>query len=269
MHDLSIIIVSYNTIGLTKKCIKSILEDQKNRNVQIVVVDNKSTDGSVKMLRGLWRKHKNISLIENDKNLGFAKGVNIGIGKSDRKYILLLNSDTVVEKGSISKLYKFAQNTSDAGAVVAQLVNEDGTVQPSCFNFQTIINAAKEYLFGIENSYKKFFPSRKSPVSVDCAVMAVFLITPRALDKVGLLDERYFMYYEDHEYCRRIAKAGLKVYYLPSAKVLHYHGESGKGLKEQKDQWRRLIPSSKIYHGILKHYIINLIIKVGQKLNNE
>ena len=95
--------------------------------------------------------------------------------------------------------------------------------------------------------------------------MAAFLITPKALNKVGLLDERYFMYFEDIDYCRRIARAGLKIYYLPEAEVYHVHGASGKGLVDDKNQWKRLIPSSKIYHGLLRHYLISFIIASSQK----
>ena len=95
--------------------------------------------------------------------------------------------------------------------------------------------------------------------------MAAFLITPQAKKKVGLLDERYFMFFEDHDYCKRVGEAGLKIFYYPKALVVHHHGESGKMLADEDNQWRRLIPSSKIYHGALKHYLLNFIIWSSQK----
>jgi len=97
-------------------------------------------------------------------------------------------------------------------------------------------------------------------------VGAAFLITPEAISRIGVLDERYFMYFEDLDYCRRVKKAGLKTYYLPEAEFTHLHGESGKGLSSSENQWRRLVPSSQIYHGILIHYLIILIMWTSQKV---
>jgi GT2 family glycosyltransferase len=263
MNDLSIVIVSFNTKELTKRCLESILDDKKNNGVIIVVVDNKSTDGSIKMLRNLWKEHKNILLIENSANLGFSKAVNIGMEKVGRDFVLLLNSDTIVKKGAINKLLKFARKKSDAGIVGGRLINKDGSIQGSCYNFPTVSNAIKEYVLGIKGSFEKFAPKGKMPVSVDCLVMAAYLITPKAFGSVGKLDEKYYIYYEDIDYCRRVCDAGLKVYYLPTAEAIHEHGASGQGAKKQRE---RLIESSKIYHGLLKHYLINTIIKVGQKI---
>ena len=103
---------------------------------------------------------------------------------------------------------------------------------------------------------KKYAPLTKIPVVVEAAVGASFLMTRNALDKVGMLDEKYYFYFEDIDYCRRVRRAGLKVYYLPDSKVIHYHGASGKKIADPENQWRRLIPSSKIYHGVFKHYLI-------------
>ncbi|MBU2577908.1 hypothetical protein KKA69_03680, partial [Patescibacteria group bacterium] len=84
-------------------------------------------------------------------------------------------------------------------------------------------------------------------------------------DRIGLLDERYFMYFEDLDYCRRVRKAGYKVFYLPQAEIIHEHGASGQHLIGQLDQWKRLVPSSKVYYGFFKHYLISFILWVGQK----
>jgi len=118
----------------------------------------------------------------------------------------------------------------------------------------------------------KYWLRRKDPVLprdvavVDAVVGAAFLITPEAISRIGVLDERYFMYFEDLDYCRRVKKAGLKTYYLPEAEFTHLHGESGKGLSSSENQWRRLVPSSQIYHGILIHYLIILIMWTSQKV---
>ena len=112
----------------------------------------------------------------------------------------------------------------------------------------------------------KYSPKSNKSTTVEVASMAAFFITPKCLDKVGLLDERYFMYYEDFDYCRRIKRKGLKVYYYPLVEVVHHHGASGKELVSGATQWKRLIPSSRIYNGTIKHYAIYFIMWTSQKL---
>ena len=264
MIDLSIIIVSYNTKKLTLECIKSIQEEGSVVRKEIIVVDNDSKDGSLEALRELQKK-KAIKLVENKENLGFAKANNQGIKIAEGEYILLLNSDTIVKKKSLGKMFKFAQSTEDGGVIAARLLNADGSLQPSCLHFPTIRSAILEYWFGRKGLFEKYTPKDAKPTAVDAAVAACFLITPKALKKVGLLDERYHFYFEDIDYCRRVRSASLKVYYLPTAEVYHYHGASGKHLADEKDQWRRLIPSSKIYHGLPRHYLLTAILWLGQK----
>ena len=219
--ELSIIIVNYKTPELTKKCVESIKKYPPKVSYEIVVIDN-SVD-----------------------NVGFAKGNNEGIKKAKGKYILLLNSDTEVKKNSIDTMLEFAKKHSDLGAVASRLLNKDGSIQPSCFDFPTIFKITKKY-------------APESRQVVDVAVMAAFLITPKCLQKVGLLDEKYFMYFEDFDYCRRIKKAGLKVYYLAEAEIVHIHGASG-GVN------KLLIESAKKYHGVLGYYVQTFILWSVQK----
>jgi hypothetical protein len=266
--DLSIIIVNYNTKLLTEKCIESVIKEGGNLKTEIIIVDNKSTDGSVKMLRSLWRKHKNIILIPNNKNLGFAKANNQGIKISSGKYILLLNSDTVVKKYTLTKLVAFAKSNESAGAVVPRLLNPDGTIQGSVFRLPTLALAIRQYWFGQKDLMDAYYPKSTKPAEVESAVMAAFLITPNALKQVGLLNENYFMFFEDHDYCRTLKLKGLKIYYLPDALVIHYRGASGKSITDSANQWRRQIPSSEYYHGKLVHSLIFLIIWTNQKFGD-
>jgi len=261
---LSIITVSLNTKKLTEDCIKSILSEGSQISKEIIVVDNGSSDGSVEAFRGLKKEGK-IELIENSGNFGYAKANNQGIKRSKGKYILLLNNDTLVKKGALGALVDFAKKSPDAGVVGSKLLNVDQTLQSSCYHFPTIGNAIKEYWFGEKGLFEKYAPEGKKPVEVDAVVGAAFLITPQAKRRVGLLDERYFAYFEDIDYCRKTWRAGLKVYYLPSSVITHYHGATFKKLANEKDRWRKLIPSSKIYHGVLMHYVINTILWLGQK----
>ncbi|MCD6225630.1 glycosyltransferase family 2 protein, partial [bacterium] len=197
------------------------------------------------------------------QNLGFSKANNQGISIAQGKYLLLLNSDTIVKKGSLEKMVEFAEAHHDAGVVGPRLLNADGSIQPSCFNFPSVLGAIKEFWLGKKGSFTKWAPKGKQPVEVDAVVGAAFLITPQARKKVGLLDERYFFYFEDIDYCRRVWRAGLKVYYFPQAEIIHLHGASGKKLKQKPNQW--LIASSKIYYGWWRYYLINSIIWLGQK----
>jgi len=256
--NLSIIIVNYNTKDLTLSCIDSIVKSKPKVSYEVIVVDNGSHEKLSKL--------KNYRLIENKNNLGFAKAVNRGIKTARGKYVLLLNSDTKVGVGSIDQLYEFVLSHPDAGMVGPRLTNKDGSTQSSAYHFPTLFGAIREFWFDEKNVYEKYSPGEKSEVKVDALVMAAVLITPKALEKVGLLDEKYFMYFEDLDYARRLKKSGLKVYYYSKSIVDHIHGASGKDLVEKGNQWRRLIPSSKIYHGVLMHSLINFVLWSGQKL---
>ncbi len=258
---LSIIVVSYNTKQLLHNCLKSIEKNRKElKSVEVIVVDNGSTDGSKEYLKTTT---KDLKVIFNDRNLGFAEANNQGIKIAKGKYVLLLNSDTVVKAGALKQLVEFAEEKPDAGVIGSQLLNPDDSVQPSCYHSPSIFGAVKEFWLGQKGAFTKYAPGTKEPVAVDAVVGAAFLIRKEVIDKIGLLDEQYFMYFEDLDYCRRAWRAGYKVYYLPGAEIIHLHGASGKKLKSKPNQW--LIESSKIYHGKFRHYLINFIIWLGQK----
>jgi len=260
--QLSVVIVSYNTKELTLDCIDSVFKHSSGVDVELVVVDNGSTDGSVQALRKL--KADKLKLIENTKNLGFAKAVNQAVKASSGEQVLLLNSDCKIKQGALNKLIDFAQSSPDAGVIGAKLLNPEGDSQPSCYFLPGILRAAKRYFGGV-NEVDKYYPKGSAASEVEAVVLAAVLITRVALTRVGLLDERYFMYFEDLDFCKRARRLGLKVYFLPSAEVVHYHGASGRDIADSANQWRRLIPSSKIYHGVLKHYLIFAIMWLGQK----
>ncbi len=263
---LSIIIVNFNTANLTHECVNSIIDQKLSFEYEIIVVDNGSTDKSYEIFKK-YEINKDVKIVYNRKNLGYAKGINVALKRSKGRYILILNSDIVVNKHAIERLLKFASKTKDAGIVGPQLVNPDGTRQPSCMNLPSVKNALLEYWLGKTGSYEKFIPASDKATAVDCVVGAVMMITPQGFKAAGLFDERYFMYYEDHDYCRRMKDKGLRVYYYPQSQFMHYHGKSGEVLADKSNQWRRLIPSSKIYNGILKYYLLNYILWTGQKFN--
>jgi len=188
MIDLSIVIVNLNTKDLTIGCIKSIEKEAKDLSFEVLLTDNGSNDGSVEAFKQIekekyWKDR--FTLILNDENTGYAKANNQGIRKAKGKYILLLNNDTVVHKDALQKLVEFADKTPDAGVVGSRLLNIDGTLQMSCFNFPTISNAIKEYWLGQKGLFDKFAPRGKNPQTVDSVVGAAFLITPEAIKETG------------------------------------------------------------------------------------
>lgn len=263
--ECSIIIVNFNTDDLLRACLKSIVDTTNqltDPRCEIILIDNASTDNSLeKAKRALSRFFSNskILVFQNKTNKGFARAVNQGIRLSKGQYKLLLNPDTVVLKGAIKNLLEFAKKTPRAGVVGARLLNSDGSLQKSVMPFPTVWRAIKEFWFG-QPVYSIYAPDTDNPIIVEAVVGAAFLITPQALQLVGLMDERYFIYFEDLDYCRRVKKAGLKVFYLPSARIIHYKGISGRHLAAPAAQWKRLVPSSKIYHGLLTYYLIFLIV---------
>src|SRR3972149_17852 len=178
--QLSVVIVSYNTKELTLKCIDSVLANSSGLDIEIVVIDNNSTDGSVQGLRKL--RVDKIKTVENSENLGFAKAVNQGIKLSSGEHILLLNSDCKLTQGALKKLFDFAQKTPDAGVVGVKLLNPGGGVQPSCYYFPGIIRAAKRY-FGGANEVDKYYPKGSGATEVEAVVFAATLITKVALER--------------------------------------------------------------------------------------
>jgi GT2 family glycosyltransferase len=259
--ELSIIIPSFNTKKVLGDCLNSIAKFTNSKEAEIIVVDNGSSDGSTELLEKLSHEKK-ITSILSDKNLGFSKAVNLGIKKSSGEYVLILNSDIIVQPNSIRLLLDFAKNNSNAGIIGGRLLNTDKTPQPSVFHFPSIIGAVKEYWLGQKGKYEKYLPKENDPVRVDAIVGAVMLVSRKVLDRVGFLDEKYFMYFEDLDLCRRTIKAGYRNYYLPKAEFIHYHGLSGKNISANTNLW--LVSSSKKFNGLAKYLLITLIIRIRQ-----
>lgn len=259
--DLSIIIPSYNTKKLLQECLDSIKKNKGKLSIEIIVVDNGSTDSTVDYLKKV-SKDKMIQTILLKQNWGFAGAVNRGIEKARGECLFLLNSDTQVQKETLKKVVDFAKKHPQS-IVGLQLVNLDGSIQPSVYHFPSVTGAIKEFWLGKKDSYQKYAPLSKKPVEVDAVTGAAMLIPRKIIKEIGLFDEKYFFYFEDLDYCRLAKKVGLKVYYLPAVKILHYHGAAAQAMPELTHQW--LVESSKKYNGLVKYYLLTSIIWLGQK----
>jgi GT2 family glycosyltransferase len=259
MTDISIVVVSYNSAKHLPRLLDSIAKSPDKLSKEVIVVDNASSDKSASVAR--QHRLKPI-VIANKTNLGFSKAVNIALAKSTGQYIFLLNPDTKIIGGAISILYNFAQKTSPLGAVAPRLVDPNKRSQASAFYLPTIGNALLKYLLGRKNRYGKYLPPKRTS-KVDVAVMAAFFMPRSTIETVGYLDERFFLYYEDIEFCRRLKRAKLPVYYLPQASVMHIHGASGNFTSHAASPLYR---SALIYHGRAYFKVLNLVLWLGQKL---
>lgn len=227
--DLSIIIVNWNTQSLLKQCLESICN-----TIQTVVVDNASTDGSAQMVR---QRFPWVQLLENRENVGFARANNQGIRASTGRYVLLLNSDTVVHPGALENLVGFMDTHPQAGACGPRLLNGDGSLQPSV---DPMLTPAREFcrLLFLDRlwptaTYRQERWDITSPKPVEVIKGACLLVRRSTLEQVGLLDEGYFMYTEEVDLCYRMAQAGWQLWYVPTAVVTHYGGASSKQIHEQ------------------------------------
>lgn len=239
---LSVIILSYNTSGLLKQCLSAVLASNgfEGKELEVIVVDNNSSDGSVEMVQ---KEYPEVKLIRKKTNVGFAAGNNIGIKNSNGKFLLLLNSDTLVEPDSLITLLKVMENDRSIGAATCLLQMADGKIDPASHRgFPTLWNACS-YFLGFEKlfpgsrifgGYHQGWKNLKVPHEIDCISGAFFMISREVVDKVGLLDERFFMYGEDVDWCFRIKQAGFKIFFYPGVKTLHLKKQSGRD--SQTDQ---------------------------------
>jgi GT2 family glycosyltransferase len=237
---LSVVIVSWNTRDLLRQCLDCLKQevgcDVASGNCQVFVVDNNSHDGSAQMVKA---DHAWVKLIANDANLGFAKANNQAIKLTNSEYVLLLNPDTEVEPGAIKTLLQFIEPRPECGVVAPQLLNSDGSVQRSCREFPTFAGMCYE-LIGLTKlfpknetfgRYKMLDWNHDDERQVDQPEGACLLIRRSLLDQVGLLDEGYFMLFEEVDWCYRVKRAGWQIWFTPTARVKHHYGQSIKQVK--------------------------------------
>lgn len=225
---LDIIIVNYRSTDYLKNCLQSLYECISNMPVNVFIQDNASSDG-LKSIKALF---PDIQVSVNSTNLGFAKAVNNTLKMCSAPHIMLLNPDTIVKQGFIENIIDYMQNHPDVGIVGPRILNRDGTVQGSARSFPTPLTG----FFGRTSLFTKWFPNnwitRKSilshpdngmePFCVDWVSGACMVLRQRAIQEVGMMDECFFMYWEDVDWCRRMWLKGWKVVYYPKPTIVHY-----------------------------------------------
>ena len=237
--DLSIVVISYSTIEMTRECLASIARFSGDLSVQTIVVDNNSLDGSVSMIKSEFPE---IVLIENLENKGFAAANNQGFARCRGKYVLLLNSDTVILGSVLKDSVDFLSSHPDVGAMGCQVLNPDHSIQRTCSGFPTlfrlfIMTLALDRIRGLKflDSYLMRWWSRDNEREVGVISGCYLMIRKEVLAEVGLLDERFFFFGEETDWCRRIREAGWKLNFAPVGKIIHYGGGSVKKLNYNRD----------------------------------
>jgi hypothetical protein len=238
MIDLSIVILNWNVRDLLRQCLKSVYTVRSMLSTEVIVVDNASSDDSVAMVRA---EFPDVRLMVNAANRGYTGGNNDGIAASTGRYVLILNPDTQVIGDALSTLVTYAEAHPDVGVVAPQLLNPDGSVQPSRRRFPTLTTALFESTWlqsiaprGVLRDYYMLDRSDDETLQVDWAVGACLLVRREVIDQVGPLDEGFFMYSEELDWCRRIKQAGWKIVYLPKAQVIHHMGKSSEQVVAQR-----------------------------------
>ena len=256
MLDLSIIVVSWNTKDLLLECLASATNDCRRFKSEIIVVDNASSDGSPEAVQD---KYPNVKLIRNKKNLGFAKANNVGIKHSIGRFICLLNSDIKIIDGCFMKMIVYMDGHPQVGILGPKILSPNGVVQRSCMGYPTLWNSfsralALDTLFPnikFFGGYLMTYWGHDTLRSVDIINGCFWMIRRDALNHVGLLDENFFMYGEDIDWCRRFKEASWDVIFFPNAKAIHYGGASSSKapIKYYIEKRRSNLFYIKKYHG--------------------
>lgn len=256
---LSVIIVNYNTGALTKACIESLLSQPLPEKTEIIVVDNASRDESVSFLRSDFPE---VQVVANTENLGLAAGVNKGIGQARGKYYLVLNPDIIALPDAVKKLVAFMEANPKVGIAGGQLISPNGKIQYSCYRFyrpmtilyrRTFLGRSPAGRRDNDRFLMRDF-DHKTVKDVDWLMGACLIARASAVRQVGGMDERFFLYFEDVDWCRRFWLAKWRVTYVPVAQFSHYHQRSS----EQSS------PFGLLTNRAVRHHILSAVKYFGK-----
>ena len=233
---VSIIVVNWNTRELLRGCLASVYEHTRVLSFEVIVIDNGSEDGSQEMVR---EEFGEVRLIANENNHGFAAANNQGMAAARGKYVLLLNSDTVVLDAAIEKTVAFAEAHPEAAVTGCRVLNEDRTLQQTCFMYPSLLNLilSSSYLYKLFPRSRFFgrermtWWDRNDEREVEVVTGCYMLVRREAIDQIGTMDEQFFMYAEETDWCYRFAKAGWKCLFTPVAQIVHLGGGSSRRVR--------------------------------------
>jgi N-acetylglucosaminyl-diphospho-decaprenol L-rhamnosyltransferase len=253
VKDLAVVVVDYNAGEFLTACLRSVYERAGGAGLEVVVVDNASTDWSARSAKEAFPQ---IELIETGENRGFAAGVNVGIRATSAPYILVLNPDAEIWEGTLAGLVKLADGRPRAGAIGPMIRNSDGTVYPSGRTVPPIWTAVGHAFLGTvrpdnrwSRAYRMADWDRTTEREVDWISGAAFLLRRSALDEIGLLDERFFLYAEEVDLFKRLREGGWSIVFTPELEVVHEQGVS-----TGRSRRMHLIHSQSVYRYFEKHH---------------
>jgi GT2 family glycosyltransferase len=232
-YTLSVVIVSWNTCEVLRRCLTALEAESKQLLPEVIVVDNGSRDGTVEMVA---REFPQVRLIDAGRNLGFAAANNLVFRIARGKYVVLLNSDAFLRPGALQKALEHMESEPQTGLAGGRLIGQDGSWQPSARHFPSLLNDFLS-MSGLAHRFRtsRFFGRADrtwadplQEADVDWVPGAFSIIRASVLDQVGIFDESFFLYYEEVDLCRRIKAAGYAVRYWPDVVVVHLGGESSK-----------------------------------------
>lgn len=285
MIELSIIIVNYNTRDLLKQCINSIMDNVKDISYEIIVTDNASSDDSIEMLN---EEFPTVKLIKSKINGGFAYANNLAIKESKGKYLFLLNSDTIILKDVLSKMVRYMDENKEVGMLGPKLLNADFSHQTSISAFPTFkrevfhiykiknilkIPIVKNFFvkyggkLGIKDveQYMKNFQGINTPQEVQVLVGAALMFRREIIKDIGYLDERYFMYYEEIDYCYQAFKTGWSRVYYPYGEIIHLIGQSSKKISDVTfyERYKSMMKYFRKNYGVGKEIAVRINLIIG------
>ncbi len=267
--DLSVIIVNYNVRQFLENSLASIRRAMDGLQGEIFVVDNASDDGSVEMVRASF---SDVCLIENKENLGFARANNLALARACGRFLLLINPDTVVQEDTFRVMLRFFEEHPDAGLAGCKILNPNGSIQLPCRRSFPTPWVAFTKVFGLAalfpgsrlfGKYNLTFLSPDETYPVDAVSGSFMMLRREVYEKIGGLDEEFFMYGEDLDWCYRVQQAGYKVYYVHSTKIIHFKGESTR--RSEIDEVRIFYGAMQVF--VEKHYgssgTVKLVLNAG------
>ena len=266
--DLSVIIVNYNVRQFLENALVSMMRAMEGLQGEVFVVDNASDDGSVEMLKA---KFPHVHLIANDTNLGFARANNLALKKAKGKYFLLINPDTIVQEDTFRVMIDFFERNPDVGLAGCKILNPDGTLQLPCRRSFPTPWVAFTKTFGLSalfpntrlfGRYNLTYLNPDESYEVEAVSGSFMMVTREAYERIGGLDEIFFMYGEDLDWCYRLSQAGLKVFYVHSTKIIHFKGESTR--RSSLDEIKVFYRAMEIF--VEKHFDASFFVKSFLKL---
>lgn len=268
MPDLSISIVSYKTRELLIACLRSVYKNTHKVSFEIFVVDNNSQDNAVESIK---REFPDVNLISNETNAGFAKANNSAIRRSKGDFILLLNPDTIVLPGSLDIMVDYIKRHSDIGALGCRILNPDRSLQITCSGFPAFLTLLIEStilraFFSKSKILQKYRISdwnRDTIRDVDAVSGSCIMVRKDAIVQAGELDEYFFMYFEEIDWCYRIKHKGYRICFIPDAQIIHYEcGSTSQDNKARQGQIYRQSASYYIrkHHGLCKYLLLELCL---------